>query len=175
MSGINRFLVLGFFMAFLVFLWPSVMKIKKVENEARVVLGDQIILADVAITEAQREKGLSGVRYLSNNEGLLFIFEKEGEHAFWMKDMKIPIDIVWINNNKIVDVDTHVMPEPDKDITELKIYKPSEPVDRVLEIRGGRFDLLNIEIGDDVKIDSVIPNRPWSSMFVEGVKSFLGL
>src|SRR6056297_2901227 len=118
MTGLRKilFLIVGFLLAFGVALVPSVLKIKQVEKQARVVIDGQIILADVALTNEDREQGLSGVKYMGDNEGMLFIFEEEKKHGIWMKDMRIPIDILWIKDEVIVDVDEHVMPEPDKDI-----------------------------------------------------------
>ncbi|HMB17425.1 MAG TPA: DUF192 domain-containing protein [Candidatus Paceibacterota bacterium] len=177
MTGLRKilFLIVGFLLAFGVALVPSVLKIKQVEKQARVVIDGQIILADVALTNEDREQGLSGVKYMGDNEGMLFIFEEEKKHGIWMKDMRIPIDILWIKDEVIVDVDEHVMPEPDKDISELTIYKPSEPVDRVLEIRGGRFGMFDVEVGDKVEIESVIPNQSWAGSIINAVKGLFGL
>src|SRR5947208_11440214 len=45
-----------------------------------------------------RSRGLQGKEGLKKNEGMLFIFEQDGLHRFWMKDMKFPIDIIWIDH-----------------------------------------------------------------------------
>jgi len=49
------------------------------------------------------------------------------------------------------------MPELDKDISELTIYKPQAPVDKILEVRAGRVKLLNAKVGDKVKMKPIIP------------------
>ncbi len=176
MTGLRKilFLVVGFLLAFGVALIPSVLRIKQVEKQARIVIDGQVILADVALTSKDREQGLAGVKYMGDNEGMLFIFEEEKRHGIWMKGMKIPIDILWIKDEVIVDVDEHVMPEPDKDISELTIYKPSESVDRVLEIRGGRFGMFDVEVGDKIEIESVIPNQSWAANVISSVKKLFG-
>lgn len=59
----------------------------------------------IAQTEAERTKGLQNVIELPDNEGMLFIFEKEGYEAFWMDQTEIPLALLFINSQwKIVDI-----------------------------------------------------------------------
>ncbi len=51
----------------------------------------------LAKTDAERIKGLSGRDKLGTNEGMLFVFKDPGIYPFWMKNMKFPIDIIYIN------------------------------------------------------------------------------
>lgn len=60
-------------------------------------LSGQMIRVSVADTEALREKGLSGRAGLAPDEGMLFVFPKDGKYAFWMKDMHFPIDVIWLS------------------------------------------------------------------------------
>jgi uncharacterized membrane protein (UPF0127 family) len=60
------------------------------------------IRVQVAKTEEQREHGLMGVKYLPPHTGMLFLFEKDGPVAFWMKDTLIPLDMVFIGQDGIV-------------------------------------------------------------------------
>jgi uncharacterized protein len=60
------------------------------------------LVADVAATNEQRTKGLSVKDALAENEAMLFVFGTPGEHSFWMKNMKFPIDIIWLDSNKSV-------------------------------------------------------------------------
>lgn len=53
----------------------------------------------VATSDEEREKGLQGVDTLAEDEGMLFIFDPPQEVSFWMKDTKIPLDIVFINED----------------------------------------------------------------------------
>ena len=62
----------------------------------QVKLGSGVFSLTVADTEASRIQGLSGTPSLSPNGGMLFDFEADGAHGIWMKDMKYPIDIVWL-------------------------------------------------------------------------------
>jgi uncharacterized membrane protein (UPF0127 family) len=52
--------------------------------------------------DLSRELGLSGRSSLSEAAGMLFVFEKESRYGFWMKGMRIPLDIIWLNKDKRV-------------------------------------------------------------------------
>jgi uncharacterized membrane protein (UPF0127 family) len=52
----------------------------------------------VVETPEDQQKGLQGVEYLEDNEGMLFIYDSEEERSFWMKDTLIPLDIIGIND-----------------------------------------------------------------------------
>jgi len=118
-------------------------------------IGRAILKAEVAQTEEQRQKGLSGRDRLGENEGLLFIFDQKGATpTFWMKGMKFPIDIIWIGKDKIIKIDTKVAPPaPNTPDSKLTLYKTNFPIDYVLEINSGYSDLNNIKVGDTVLIE----------------------
>jgi len=62
-------------------------------------IGDKNISVDFSDTDCKRTLGLSGRESLIKDEGMLFAFEKQGNYGFWMKDMKFPIDIIWIKED----------------------------------------------------------------------------
>lgn len=101
-----------------------------------VVIGDGLrVQVTVASTDATREKGLSGREGLRPDEGMLFLFDHPYTYGFWMKDMKFPIDILWISDGTIVDMTTDAaVPVPGQ---ELPLYFPRIPVDKVLEVPAG--------------------------------------
>lgn len=99
-------------------------------------------LADTAESRAQ---GLSGIQKLGANEGLLMVFEKDGQHGIWMKDMMIPIDIVWMNNEKkVIYIVTDAAPE----LGDTKEFKPTAAARYVLELPAGSAKKASIKIGD---------------------------
>ncbi len=86
-----------------------------------------------AKTPTTREKGLSGRDSLAPDEGLLFIFPTSQVSGFWMKDMKFPIDIIWIDSNrKVVTVAENILPE-----TYPKSFYPTKKAQFVLEVNAG--------------------------------------
>ena len=99
-----------------------------------------------ATTEAQRMQGLSGKSSLGADEGMLFVFDAPEEAGIWMKDMKFPLDIVWIDENyKIFDVKEHATPE-----SYPKIFTPSAKASYVLEVNDGFLQKNQIKIGDPI-------------------------
>jgi len=107
-------------------------------------LGDVPIRLQLADTPAERVQGLSGRDGLAEDEGLLFIFEEDGHHAFWMKDMRFSIDILWLKaDGEVVDIASNVAPE-----TYPQSFAPSIPARYVLELPAGFAERYTIEVGD---------------------------
>jgi uncharacterized membrane protein (UPF0127 family) len=108
-------------------------------------IGTTTLNIEVANTNEAREKGLSGRSGLAPNEGMLFIFREPGYYGFWMKDMKFPIDIAWLDQNKkIIFIAKDVSP-----YTYPQVFMPtSTPALYVLETGAGFFENHNLKIGD---------------------------
>ncbi|MBU2101582.1 DUF192 domain-containing protein, partial [Patescibacteria group bacterium] len=109
-------------------------------------------LVDVAASAIKKAKGLSGRKELSANEGMLFIFSPPSQRTFWMKNMLIPIDIIWINEGVVVGIENQVDPEIKTSLYKKQRYSSPERVDYVLEIAGGRAEELNIQKGSKAHI-----------------------
>jgi uncharacterized membrane protein (UPF0127 family) len=105
---------------------------------------------EIAQTAEERSKGLSGKQSMSDDRGMLFVFETAGIYGFWMKDMHFPLDFIWIKDGIVVEISKNVPVENDSDLT---IYKPNQPIDSVLEVNAGWADKNEIKIGDKTKID----------------------
>lgn len=104
--------------------------------------------AEVADTKEQRRLGLSGRDGLGKNEALIFLFERAGKHGFWMRDMKFPIDILWLTgNNTIVGITKEAQPESFPEV-----FYPSEAVITVIEMNAGWIDKNNIDFKSVVTI-----------------------
>ena len=108
------------------------------------------LIADVAETDEQRTKGLSVKNALLENEAMIFIFKTEGQHAFWMKNMKFPIDIIWLNNDKSVVHIEHNLQPCILDIF-CQIYNPNTNSLYVLETAAGFADRHGIAEGTPVR------------------------
>ena len=106
---------------------------------------------DIAITQKEKQIGLSGTKTLPQDRGMLFQFEGPGYYRFWMKDMKFPIDIIFIRSGRIVTIHKNVKPAKTPDEIP-PIYNSSEPTDTVLEINAGLSEKYNFKEGDDVKL-----------------------
>ena len=108
-------------------------------------LSSGIFHVQLATTKAEREKGLSGVEQLDQNGGLLMVFDTLDEGSIWMKDMKIPIDVVWLDQDKEV-IYTAANLSPDLGIS--KIFRPKEPAMYILEVPAGTIKNSAIKKGD---------------------------
>lgn len=118
-------------------------------NYKEVKIKNILIKAEVAQSEDERKKGLSGRDNLAPDSGMLFVLGTKTQPTFWMKGMKIPLDIIWIDDNKIVKIDKNIpSPQIDTPDDKLELYQSKQPVDYVLEVNAGFCDQNKIQIGD---------------------------
>jgi len=112
---------------------------------------------EIAKGEIERNKGLSNRKSIGDFEGMLFIFpETNIQPAFWMKEMNFAIDIIWIKDNKIAQIDSDVQPEPGVSVNKLKLYIPNDPIDYVLEVKAGFCEKYGIEAGNEIGLSEVL-------------------
>lgn len=123
-------------------------RIEIVSNDGKTIKSTLSI--EVADTPDKRGVGLGGRNTLKANAGMLFVFSQPGNYEFWMKNMKIPIDMIWISSDEIVDI-TEDVPPPAAGETELPLYKSAQPVDKVLEVNSGYAKDHNISPGDKIR------------------------
>ena len=105
-------------------------------RQVNVTVNGVELLADIAATDEQRTKGLSVKDALAENQAMLFVFDIAQEHSFWMKDMKFPIDIIWLDSNKTVVHIEHNLPPCSFD-SFCPTYKPDTNALYVLETAAG--------------------------------------
>jgi uncharacterized protein len=104
----------------------------------------------LAKTSEEQELGLAKYKKIDMNQGMLFLFNKPDYYSFWMKDMRFPIDIIFISGNKVVDIFQKVPVSLNEN---LPVYTTKTKADKVLEINAGLAKKYNIEIGSKVKIN----------------------
>ena len=126
-----------------------------VQETKNVTIENAVIKVEIADSDIKRQKGLSDRTSLEKDGGMLFVItDNKSTPTFWMKGMKIAIDIIWITEGKIIQIDKNVAPPTagtsDKN---LKLYSPKSAVDYVLEVNSGYSDLNNIKVGDSVLIE----------------------
>src|SRR3989344_5132751 len=98
--------------------------------------------------------GLSKYNNLPQDYGMLFPFDKPDYYSFWMKEMKFPIDIIYIRDNQIVTILKNI-PVPKTKEGNISIYKPASPADRVLEVNAGISEKYNFKEKDEVKYENI--------------------
>ena len=74
-------------------------------------IGNKTYKCQVAKNEEDRQKGLQGIEHLPIDEGMLFVWEDEGTREMWMKDTKIPLDQIAINDDDEVVLVYTAQPE----------------------------------------------------------------
>ena len=102
-------------------------------EERTLIVGDTVLQVEVAQTTEQRMTGLSYRSSLAESRGMFFIFENDGIHGIWMKEMQFPIDVVWIDAAmKVLHIERSVAPN-----TYPKQFAPPTPARYVLEVPAG--------------------------------------
>lgn len=127
------------------------------QNLKSIKVGSTQIKVAVAKTEDEKRKGLSGVSNMPSDEGMIFDYNNQNfRPAFWMKDMLIPLDFIWIKEGKVVQVDMAVaFPAPGTKDSDLLLYLPKETVDYILEVNSGFAAKNNITIGTNVDLSGL--------------------
>lgn len=115
----------------------------------KVEVGSKEYKVKVAETEEEQSKGLQNIDNLPEDEGMLFVFDEPQTVGFWMKDTKIPLDIVFINEDEEV-ISVYKGEPMDSSIAE------EDDVKYVLEVNQNS----GIEKGDEVDIDDDEENLP---------------
>ena len=112
-------------------------------------VGDTKIKVELAQTEFERYRGLSGREKLCDDCGMLFVFPEARKTGFVMRDMKFPLDMIGIREGRVVAIDENCQPD------EATVYQDEEMVDKVLEVKAGTVSSLGIKLGNGVIFDSL--------------------
>jgi uncharacterized protein len=119
-----------------------------------VTISGQSFKVTVATSQLEREIGLSKTKQLLQDQGMIFLFDKPDYYSFWMKNMKFPIDIIYIKSDTIVTIKENAQP-PKSNIESPIIYTPTEPANRVLEISAGLAEKYKFKKGDKVTYENL--------------------
>lgn len=109
-------------------------------------VGEQTLKVQIAKTSQKKKAGLCCRDSLPFNQGMLFVYDQPGYYSFWMKDTRIPLDMIWIDSSKqIVHIEHSVAPE-----TYPKTFINPEPAQYILETNAGYAKKYNIKKSDEV-------------------------
>lgn len=112
------------------------------------------VTAELAIAEEQRQQGLMFRKGMKEDQGMLFIFEEENYYSFWMKNTYFPLDMLWLDSNRlIVHIEENVPPCP---VEPCPSYMPTRPARYVLELVSGSVKKHGLKIGD--RLDFILPS-----------------
>ncbi|MBX4197001.1 DUF192 domain-containing protein [Candidatus Saccharibacteria bacterium] len=117
------------------------------KNDKTIVINGSAIKAEVVSNKADLQKGLGGRPCILPNQGMLFEFDKPGIISIWMKDMKFPIDVIWINtDHKVAAAEIDLKPSTYPD----KFINRDHPAQYVLELKANRAKELGLNIGSAI-------------------------
>lgn len=108
------------------------------------------VRVEIARTDAERARGLMGRRELPDDAGMLFLFDESDDHAFWMKDTLLPLDIIFIaEDGSIAGIVERATPGS---LSPRSVGAPSR---YVLEVNGGWARARGVRPGDRVRFENV--------------------
>ena len=135
-------IVLGIIFKIYASYWPhAVVKVNGYELK--------VLLAD---TPDHRYSGCSNRDNLGKYDGMLFVFAERAQHAMVMRQMRFPLDIIWLYGKTIVDIAPNLQPDPSKTEAGLFPYYARSQSTLVLELPAGMAEKYGLKIGDSIEI-----------------------
>lgn len=116
-----------------------------------VTIAGQDLMVALADTDETRVIGLAETKEMAENQGMLFVFSSPGVQRFWMKNMYIPIDIIWLDQAyQVLGCESKVQPPVDPLINDnkLEVYESSSQTQYVLEVRAGFCEDFVVDTAD---------------------------
>lgn len=121
-----------------------------------VCFGERCFNVEIAKTQTERNRGLMFRKKLGQDQGMIFIFDKDGTYPFWMKNTLIPLDMIWIKegpsagSGQVVFIAKNI--QPCKSLICPSVI-PSADAKYVLEINAGMCERMDLKVGDNLKIN----------------------
>lgn len=116
---------------------------------AKAIAKGQVLELEVARTQQEQSLGLMFRPELPPNRGMLFPFAPPQPVSFWMKNVPVSLDMVFLRQGQVVAIAT----APPCSATPCPTYGPSGKIDQVIELRAGRAKELGLEVGDQVAVE----------------------
>ncbi|MBW2984602.1 DUF192 domain-containing protein [Candidatus Woesearchaeota archaeon] len=114
--------------------------------ENQVCFEDNCFEVELAITQNEHNKGLMYREHLDKDKGMLFIFEQPDDYGFWMKNTLVPLDIIWIDENReVIFISKDTQPCEEDPCPSVN---PGKPAKYVLELNAGTADEIGLAEGD---------------------------
>lgn len=117
-------------------------------ESVRIIRSDgQVVTVSVEVADSpmKRARGLMYRDRLPEGSGMLFLFPFESRDPFWMKNTRIPLDMIFSRHGKIVDIISEATPYSET------LRQPKAAYDRVLEVPGGAAERYRVKIGDTME------------------------
>lgn len=151
LSAIITLSIIAGWTVYYVFLYPYIHPNKNPE----VCINHSCFEVDIAKDAQSRAKGLMFVESMPSDKWMLFVFETSDTYNFWMKNTLIPLDMIWINEEKKITYIKHAAQPCPATAQTCEVYGPSDSKDAalyVLEINTGLAEKYGFKIGEGVEI-----------------------
>jgi uncharacterized membrane protein (UPF0127 family) len=113
-----------------------------------------VVRVELADTPEKRERGLMFRKELAEGQGMLFLFDEEGEHSFWMKDTLIPLDMIFVDSaGRVTGIVARARP------LTLEPRIGGGMSRTVLEVPGGWAAAHGVRVGDRMRVEGIPPAR----------------
>lgn len=121
-----------------------------ISQNKTIQISGQSLAVEVADEPAERERGLCCRDSLVSDSGMLFVYDKPGYYSFWMKDTRIPLDIIWVDSaEEIVYIEEYVQPESYPN----ESFVSESPAQYIIETNAGWVRANGVAIGDSVQLN----------------------
>lgn len=115
-------------------------------NEPWVEVHGKRFYVEIADDDATRTRGLMFRDEMADNRGMFFIFRREEPRSFWMRNTRIPLDIIYLDRNlQVVSIVHNARPCRTR---QCPSYPSRGPSMYVLELNAGQAEELGLERGD---------------------------
>ncbi|HUQ92870.1 MAG TPA: DUF192 domain-containing protein [Bryobacteraceae bacterium] len=113
--------------------------------------GGEQIMAEVMMRQSDVMSGMMFRNSLAPDRGLLFIHNRPGRYTYWMRNVKVPLDIIWMDKaKKIVEISANTPPCLDPDPVKCPQYGGKVDSRFVLELAAGRAAAYGLAIGQSL-------------------------
>ena len=147
MPRIRIMQIIKYLSLIILFLAPSACSNQN--NIKSVIINNTEINVEIANTPEIRYKGLSNREELCVNCGMLFIFPEKNKQTFVMRNMNFALDIIWVDDDKIVKINKNALPEGSDPVMR---YLSDLPANYVLEVNSGFCEENGIGVGNKINL-----------------------
>jgi uncharacterized protein len=107
------------------------------------------VVAETMLRDIDQMRGMMFRESLAKDRGMLFVHSKEGNVPYWMYQVRIPLDIIWMDRNrKIVEISANTPACTSKSSRDCPSYGGHEKARYVLELAGGGAALYSLKVGE---------------------------
>lgn len=142
----KKYILIAFALCLLTFVIYSK---KEGSDKTPIQINDKTVYVEVADSPKEQSLGLMFRKKLEKDEGMLFIFDDNRKHSFWMKNTLITLDMIWLDSKKEVVHIEHSAP-PCKE-SPCPTYSSQYPAKYVLELNGGWAIENDLKLGDTLE------------------------